>query len=684
MMTALTLSQMAVAAPAPESQKISRPGIYSGWSKPRFDGWQMTSRYVAMRDGTKIAIDVIRPTYSGKVVTAPLPVLWMNTPYDRRRFEDGFTARDYPGAALALVKFGYVVAIADMRGNYASFGRAIHSNRNEWTPWAYWDAYDITEWLAAQPWSDGKIGMWGCSATGHSQWQAAATNPPHLKAIFPMSAPSEYYDWGGIVPAPGDGPPPRTDERKATPVDSDQDGSLVAAAEEEHRGNLEPGYMPFRDSPAPELAASLGWHNYRYWLEVNTYTHFKDIAASGVAAYQTANYGEDIRVKQGVFVKRANLPNPMKTILAPGNHCEWTSDFAVKPGNSFNINVEELRWFDHWLKGIPNGVMKEPPVLYYTINAPVGDEWRQAWQWPVPTEQRVEYYLAAGVDGREGALSTDMPRSASGGDLYSVDYSVDEDNIDQKGQIYTSPQLAEDMTLTGHTIVHIWVSSTADDGDFIVWLEDVAADGAVTRLPGSEDGRLRASHRALAKAPYTNLGLPYHRSFAADMEPLVPGKPTELVIDLAPVSYVFKKGHRLRLAIAGVASARHGGHIETPILTPPPVVTFLRDATHPSRIDLPISRPIAAKAAVAISGEGMDVELSFPSQLDKRYLDDVRPEAIRLGHVVASSVEHNDGKLIAHFKQRQPLGPAVLSGCFGGEYSYGEDACFTANVKPKR
>jgi putative CocE/NonD family hydrolase len=89
-----------------------------------------------------------------------------------------------PARLCLLVRYGYVVAVADMRGTGASFGRALHSNRTEWAPWARSDAYDITEWLARQPWSDAKVGMWGCSATGHSQWQAAAMKPPHLKVIF--------------------------------------------------------------------------------------------------------------------------------------------------------------------------------------------------------------------------------------------------------------------------------------------------------------------------------------------------------------------------------------------------------------------------------------------------------------------------------------------------------------------
>ena len=99
-------------------------------------------------------------------------MVWMHTPYNRRDTQSGLTAANYPGKALQLVKYGYVVAVADFRGTYASFGRNAGYNRGEWQDAARFDAYDITEWLASQPWSNGKIGMWGCSATGGSQMQA--------------------------------------------------------------------------------------------------------------------------------------------------------------------------------------------------------------------------------------------------------------------------------------------------------------------------------------------------------------------------------------------------------------------------------------------------------------------------------------------------------------------------------
>ena len=120
------------AATAAAEPKVSRPGEYRGYSSARFDGHQLTSQYVAVRDGTRLAIDVFLPTQGGALATGKLPVVWMHTPYNRRNSQGGLTAANYPGKALQLVKYGYAVAVADVRGTYASFGRNAGYNRGEW------------------------------------------------------------------------------------------------------------------------------------------------------------------------------------------------------------------------------------------------------------------------------------------------------------------------------------------------------------------------------------------------------------------------------------------------------------------------------------------------------------------------------------------------------------------------
>ncbi|MCC7461543.1 MAG: CocE/NonD family hydrolase [Gammaproteobacteria bacterium] len=687
---------LAAGAPVYAAGPVSTPGSYSGYSAVLYDGHELSSRYVTVRDGTRIAIDILRPTLHGVLVDRKLPVVWMNTPYNRRRAGGASTADTYPGAALGLVKYGYVVAVADMRGNHASFGTAVHSNRNEWMPWAYWDAYDITEWLAVQPWSDSRVGMWGCSATGHSQWQAAASDPPHLKAIFPLSAPSEYYDWGGIT-AMQDPPPPLqpfpgevpAQDAAAVPVDDDRDGQWLRAAREEHRRNLDYGYVPFRDSTSPELAAYLGLKDFRPWLEVSTLAHFADLNRAAIPAYQTANFGEDQRVKVGVAVKMRNLAAPLKTMLAPGNHCDWSSDYQQNELNVFNINSEELRWFDYWLKGIENGIMDEPPIHLYTYNLPPQQSWRFAWQWPLPTATDVRFYLgpaatdspAGGVNN--GSLAADAPPAPGAPDRYAVDYGVTRATMNQRGLTYTTPPLPGDTTLIGHPVVHLWISSTATDNDFAVYLADVAADGTVTVLPGTDDGRLRASHRRLSSPEYDNLGLPYHRSFAEDIRPLVPGEPVELVFDMAPISWVFKAGHRVRLIIVCSADAHRGrGPAPTPVLSPVPVVSIHRDAQYRSYVSLPVNGPIPATARIR-SGRGAAVaRIAFPPSLDERYVRDMKRGAIRVNGMAPAAIRIVGSTIVAEFppgslKRGQRV---VVEGEFGEKFSYGEQMKFSTTA----
>jgi predicted acyl esterase len=141
------------------TDRISRPSEYMGWSEQAYDGYVRTSFYVPVRDGTKLAVDLYRPTKGGAVASEKLPVVWMHSPYNRRTYRGGETAETYPGFALKLAPYGYNVAVVDFRGVYASYGMNIGYNRGEWVDAAKFDAYDITEWFAKQPWSNGRIGM---------------------------------------------------------------------------------------------------------------------------------------------------------------------------------------------------------------------------------------------------------------------------------------------------------------------------------------------------------------------------------------------------------------------------------------------------------------------------------------------------------------------------------------------
>ena len=558
--------------------RVSRQGEYAGYGDAIYaDEYEMTSRYVQVSDGTKLAMDIYRPREktTGDVIDTPLPVLWMHTPYNRRySMNETLTVESYPGTAGRLVKYGYVVATVDFRGLYASYGHNEAYNRGEWITAASRDAYDITEWLAQQPWSNGNIGMWGCSATGGSQLQAATTAPPHLKAIFPMSCEFDVYPFrvpGGMAPDQRTRTQAKSSrearDAAAVPVDADTDKSQLKEAIAEHAGTVEnPGHAPFRDSIAGAITdpTSQPW-----WIKSSPHTYLEEINASGIAMYMAANWDEG-PTKHGAFFTFNNVANPAKLIVGPEGHCGWMN---VESRTGFDITVEERRFFDYWLKDIDNGIMDEDPVYYYTYNVPAGSEWRSAEQWPLPDETRTRYYLG------EGSLSTTEPTGVDLKDETAVAYDVTPDTMTAKGLVYETAPLDSDIQVTGHPAINLWVSSTAKDGDFIATLQDVGPDGAVASY--NVHGQLRASLRKLQDPPYNNLGLPWHRFHEADAVPLAPGEPAELVFEILPISMVVKAGHRLRLVI-------HFADRSTPRLDPAPEVTVYRDSKHRSYLTLPI------------------------------------------------------------------------------------------------
>ena len=547
-----------------EGGKVSSPGKYDGYSEAIYPDVQRSSLYVEVRDGTRLAMDLFRPVAEdGSVVEEPLPVLWMHTPYNRRTFLAGPTVETYPGFAARLIPYGYVVAIVDFRGLFASFGKNIAYNRGEWVDAARMDAYDITEWLAEQPWSSGKIGMWGCSATGGSQMQAATTAPPHLRAIFPMSCEFDVYPFGvpgGMAPSSGN---TRTAPNNsstgardlaAVPVDGSDGRSLLQRAIAEHADNVDnAGYVPFRDSVAENVGEP-------WWIKSSPHTYLDMVKESGVGIYVAANWDEGA-TKHGAFFTFKNLQPQTKLIAGPAGHCEWTN---VRRETDFDLVIEELRFFDYWLKDIQNCVMEEPPVYYYTYNAP-GDGFAAANSWPLPNEQRTHYYLG------EQSLGNDAPKA---------DAAQDSVMADADGElVYTTEPLARAVQITGHPAVDLWVSSTAEDGDFIATLQDVAPDG--TTASYFMEGRLRASHRALEDPPYDALGLPWHPFTEAKVQPLSPGEATLLSFELLPISIIFPEGHRIRLVLTFSGST-------TPRRDPAPTVSIYRDADHPSSITLPV------------------------------------------------------------------------------------------------
>jgi uncharacterized protein len=604
---------------AQDAEHASRVGEYSGYSEAIYTETVRTSEYITVRDGTRIAVDIIRPSVDGVPVEEPLPIILTYERYHRAIFaEDGqiLSQVDGQGEAflLPLLEHGYIIATADIRGAGASFG----SRDMEFMDTDSTDAYDVIEWLGEQPWSNGSVGMYDFSYPGITQYMAAGSAPPALKAIIPQNASLDLYSFfypGGIF----------NQEFVASwtqignyldnlmppvPVDADTDGSMAVAAQQEHLANaallplIEPA--PFRDDEVTPGITQDGYSAYRFIDSINQF---------GVAVYHIGGWYDGWPRDAAVWFN--NLTVPQRLLLTPFSHqigydAGWLADiaplihdeFIVEAVTAFHI-AEHLRFFDYHLKGIENGIMDEPPVWYYTMGAPEGEGWRSAESWPLPNEVRTNFYLtgdtAESVNSvNDGLLVTDAPTFADGQDDYTVDYTTtmgtttrwvnmhagafdysDMTANDEHALTYTGPVLTEDVEVTGHPIVHLWVTSTADDGDFFVYLSEVDEIGYAHYLT---EGALRASHRALSEAPYNYMGLPYHRSFAEDVQALPAGEPVELVFDLLPTSNLFDAGHRIRVTIMGADADTFA----TPQLDPAPMVSIYHSAEYSSYIDLPI------------------------------------------------------------------------------------------------
>ena len=589
------------------AERRSSFGVYTGYSEEKYDGWVKTSQYVPVRDGVRLAVDIFRPTAAGRVHEGRLPVLWQAKRYQRGVVQPDGTIHDAlspnDNRAPQLIKHGYIIVSVDRRGTGSSFGsRSELSDPRDAT-----DGYDITEWLAQQEWSDGKIGMFGVSYEGEMQLRIASTAPPHLKCITPEVSPFDWFllvEEGGIHKYFFDNFAKSnltidTDPNNA-PVDADKDRALLMAALAEHKARNDYsatlGKLPFRDSKDPATGEQT-------WMKRQGGAYTPGLSKSGIAVYHRTGWFAGVLRDQLLWYVNQTA-GPKKLMIGPG------------PGGGTH-SVEERsfwtaechRWFDYWLKGVQNGVMDEPPIHASPIPKsqaipPPGVPWKAYAQWP-PASVPTPFFFGAGKSGsvksvNDGKLGRAKPKGKDGVDRHAVDYGVayaegggglglglsdnnppDVTDSDEKGLTYTTDVLAADLEVTGHPVARLWVSSTADDGDFFVKLEDVDAAGGTSYVC---DGMLRASNRALATPPYNYFGMPWNASTEAAAKPLPKGQASELVLALHPMSHLFQRGHRIRVTIFG-ADKSIG---PTPKLSPPPVVGMHRSAVHASSIVLPV------------------------------------------------------------------------------------------------
>lgn len=648
--------------------RISEFGHYSGFSAPRFDQAVRTSRYVAMRDGVRRAVDVYRGAVDGVAVQDPQPIIYMSQRYVRawrnpdgtfdtpvgRVGKDGLMSLTDQHATRrylsSFLRHGYTIVVADMRGSGASFGPEIEFGSVE----AGNDEYDMIQWMAAEPWSTGNVGMIGISYGAEVQLMAAAAAPPSLKAIFPAAPEFDHFHGGaymmGGIYRHGWGIDwfESTNAQNAMAMEDNQEALSLAES-------TEPVIAPVDDDPTgamlklaiaerltPKSRArqrhaldimqmgidgSLFWDEIPYsraYQEIGTNhlpNHLSRISASEIPVYLLNGWFDMFTA--GTTRTFNNIESSTKRMVlgpwahSPSNSPDWPNG-KLGLSHKTAIKVEGLRWFDYWLKGIDNNVAREPSVRVAVMQN--GDDWHwvESDRWPPKGVTYTNYYFGSGPSGtvgstNDGLLSADITaikeRASQGQDRWTVDYSMttgvrnrwrrhnpetgtgkrgvdygDMSQHDAKGLTYTTVPLTEDVTVVGHPIVTLYATSTASDGDFIVYLEEIDSDG---KSHYRTEGMLRASHRELGEPPYEYGGLPFpdsRRSVVEATSPLSAGI-AKLRFELLPTANVFERGHRIRVTIAGIDR----DNTATPILDPPPEVTVFRWSKYPSFVSLPVA-----------------------------------------------------------------------------------------------
>ncbi len=575
------------------------------------------SLYLRMADGCRIALDVWlpQPGASGGPAAAA-PAILLLTPYYRRfRVVPGGTTDPIPNAGQFvryLVPRGYPVVVADVRGTGASFGTRDSFR----SPKERADSAAIADWVAAQPWCNGLIGATGISYVGAASDFLASTGHPAVKAIAPLFAvwdtyADNYYPGGvtltalprayGDLALAMDGD--RRDLLKAysyyaspelagpCPVDEDGDGSLLAAALKEHRGNFrQQDFMAefrFREKPLP------------YDAEVSSATfspyHYRHGIGSDVAVLSVSGWMDGAGYANGAISRFLTLRgNPVHLVLGPWDH---GARIGVSPWRDqvlprFGMLPALLRFFDEYLLGRDTGLRTEAPVHYFSIH---GEAWRDVPTWP-PIASTWCGHLGPGgtLDAAPGpAGETEVAvdfgfgtgshtRYERIGGIAVTEYYPDWTDTQAALPHWDTPALPEATELSGHATVVLRLRSSEPDAALHLYLSEVEADGRVHHVT---EGLLRALHRKEGTAPDAYRTSWVFRSFhEADAAPLVPGQAETIRVPLLPVSWTFAAGSRIRLSLAG-ADADHASQVPH---GRPPHLTVLHGSVEGSTVELPL------------------------------------------------------------------------------------------------
>src|SRR6266849_3815243 len=509
---------------------MSIPSVVPDTSQPEFEVEIERQVPVPMRDGTILRADVYRPAASGR-----FPVV-----VERVAYELGARVGAY-GPYYA--QRGYAVVGQNVRGAYASEGELVPF-RDDGSG-AHQDGYDTVEWAAAQPWSNGNVGMLDGSYSGFTQYLVAPTRPPHLRALSPREGGGDLYrDW------------------------------------------------VFRDG-ANQLYFTRSWtlQTCLGWL------------SHPAAAAKAPGVRERLEraLAEGLDPVLANLPLNECAPLAGLPLARWYFEHLSHPDDGAywqalrmttryaEVDVPMLHiagWFDYLLKGVANGALDGPPVRAFLMGA---NRWLELDSWPPAGVTYRPLFLHQGTGASAGSLSFDRPGAAEAPDSFTYDPREpvpslivypqlgpkDHRPVEDRVLTYTSDVLETDLVVAGPVTANLHASSSAPDTDWIVRLCDVWPDG---RSMSVCDGILRARYRESLM----------HATL------LTPGEVYEFQVDLWSTAQVFKAGHRLRVHVTSSDFPRYdrnlntGGPFGTESHSAIAVNTVFHDAMRASHLALPI------------------------------------------------------------------------------------------------
>ena len=525
---------------------------------------------VQMRDGVTTYADVFRPDAPGR-----FPALLQRTPYDK----SSPVSRSLFFDAVRCAQNGFATVIQDVRGRYTSEGEfyTFHSESD--------DGYDSVEWVGSQSWCDGKVGMVGGSYVGATQWLAARARPPSLAGIAPAITASDYHEgwtyqggafelafnlsWGLNLTASNYD---NLSRRLTLPEDG-------AAKLQDTMDDMPQAFRHLSLSSWPALKGDVAPYYYDwlthpeyddYWKKVCIEERHSqiDVPALNYGGWYDIFLGGTLRnyMRMRDVGATENARKGQRLLIGPWVHAGATAGYAGGPvgkhyfgirsySAAIDIHGVVLRFYDHFLKGLDNGVADEKPVRIFVMGDNV---WRFEDDWPLQRAQNTAYYFHS--DGRantlngDGALSPQAPADeppdvflynpvdpvpTAGGGLCCSDQFASSGAFDQRAVearadvlVYSTPPLDHDTEVTGPVSITLYAASSAPDTDFTAKLVDVCPDDECAR--NLTDGIIRARYRT----PRTPAQL------------IQPGQVYQYDIDLWATSNVFKKGHRIRVEVS--------------------------------------------------------------------------------------------------------------------------------------